>query len=155
MYGRLMPLILVIKQFMLLDVEIMPDGSEPLGRMERERSEIPLLLARAIVNMYEHHWAMAETLDLWTGERRVRKRWYNFGRLEHVYEPMHVVAMSLDLYLRSDGLVFHRTFVGSPNGRAHLGPLKLASRPAQIDSWQVSALHTGLRELANYAPART
>lgn len=155
MHLRLTLLALLVKRFMLLDTGLPPDGSEPMTRMERERAEIPLLLARAIVNMHECDWAPAETLDLWTGERRVGRRWYNLGRLEHIYEPMHVVAMSLDLYLRSDGLVFHRTIASSPSGRAHFGPVRLVSRPAEIESWQVSALHTGLCELANYAPART
>ena len=156
MLLRLMLLIPLVRQFMLLDVSIMPDGSEPMGRMERERSEIPLLLARAVVNMHEHGWGPAEALDLWVGERYVRSRWWHiFGKPEKIYETMRVVEMGFGVYLTDTGLVFHETLRGSPSGLTGRGPVMLVSRPARIASWQVSSLHKGLSYLADYSPANS
>lgn len=156
MFLRLMLLIPLIRQFMLLDVSIMPDGSEPLGRMERERSEIPLLLARAVVNMYEHHWAMAEQCELWVDEQPVMSSWFPMGPREPVYETVRVIPLGRNTYLTTEGLVLIETLRGrSRGGRSAFGPVKLVSRPSQIESWAVSSLHRGLRRVADYAPART
>jgi hypothetical protein len=155
MYERLILPILLAKRLMLLDVSIMPDGSEPLGRMERERSEIPLLLARAVVNMYEHDWAMAEQCELRVGERPVMSSWFPMGPLEPVYETVQVIPLGRNTYLTTEGLVLIETLHGSRGGRSAFGAVRLVSRPSQIESWAVSSLHRGLRRVADYAPART
>lgn len=155
MFVRLMMLIPMIRQFMLLDVSMMPDGSEPLDRMDRERSEIPLLLARAVVNMYEHHWALAEECSLWTDEQPAMSSWFPMGPREPVYEMVRAVPLGRSTYLTTEGLVLIETLRGTRGGSTAFGPVKLVGRPSQVESWAVSSLHRGLRHVADYTPART
>jgi hypothetical protein len=153
MFLRLILLIPMIRQFMLLDVEEV--SAAEWGRMERERSEIPLLLARAVVNMHEHDWAPAEVCDLWVDERYVRSHWWQlFGKPEPVYETMRVVEMGFGLFLTGTGLVLEESLRGSHDGRTGTYLIKQVTRPAEIDSWRVSSLHRGLQLLASYAPTR-
>ncbi len=147
-----MLLIAMIREFMLLDVGIFPDGSEPLHRDDKQRADIPLLLARAVVNMYEHDWALAETCTLWTGDSRMKRRWYRLARDEPIYETKRVLVMGAGVYVTDEGIVLLTTYRGSPSGRVSSGPVRVVGQPSRINDWALNSLHGGLRRAADYAP---
>lgn len=99
-------LIPLLRQFMLLDVEIMPDGSEPT-REEMMRKEIVPLYARAVTHLYDLGWQDEHTavFTLMVAKRPYKRHWFSRTR----YEPVTMTARGIKLpgyYLMKSGAVY-------------------------------------------------
>lgn len=122
-FIRLMLMIPLLRSFLLLDVGLMPDGSEPT-REEMMREEIVPLWAKAVLHMHKLGWPdeWSSNHTLMVAKRPYKRHWFSFTRYEPVYETMRGTSIFAGLYLMQNGMIYDSDVVAHEYEEYHAEP---------------------------------
>ncbi len=139
MFLRLMLLIPLLRNTMLLDVGIFPDGSECSGGCEdcqppdySDLDELVKLHARAMLHMNKLGWPIGSLHRIRVGKQWVSRQGFRRGHYEQTYEFYFGVTAFPDLLIMRSGAIYGRKTTVLSNDAHHyeMGQLELG----RIDS---------------------
>lgn len=106
-FLRLMLMIPLVRMFLLLDIGLFEDGSEPT-REEMMRDEIVPLWARAVAHMHKLGWPDTYSSEhtLMVAKRPYKRHWFSWTRYEPVYMTMRGTSIFAGLYLMRNGMIY-------------------------------------------------